>query len=89
MKSETTARFWQGFEKLPLSIQKAAQLAYELWKEDPYHPSLRFKQVHPIKPIYSVRIAKGWRAVGVKDGNCIIWFWIGSHADYDKLISQI
>lgn len=89
MVSQTTARFWKAFEELPKSIQEAARKAYQLWKQDPYNPSLRFKQVHPIKPIFSVRINLGWRAVGVKEGDHIIWFWIGSHADYDNLISQL
>lgn len=40
-------------------------------------------------PIYSVRIALGWRAVGVKEGEHMIWFWIGSHAEYDKLIALL
>jgi hypothetical protein len=89
MDSRTTARFWRAFEQLPEPIQEAARKAYQLWQQDPYHPSLRFKRVHPTKPIYSVRISRDWRAVGVKEGDCIIWFWIGSHGDYDNLISQL
>ena len=65
MDSRTTARFWRAFEQLPEPIQEAARKAYQLWQQDPYHPSLRFKQVHPTKPIYSVRISRDWRAVGV------------------------
>lgn len=89
MISQTTARFWKSFEQLPDPVQQAARKAYQLWKQDPYHPSLHFKQVHSIKPIYSVRISREWRAVGVKEEDCIIWFWIGSHADYDNLLSQL
>ena len=59
---------------------------YDVWQKDPYHPSLDFKQVHPKRPIYSVRIGIHWRAIGVKDDDTITWFWIGSHSDYDKLI---
>ena len=55
---------------------------------DPWHPSLYFKQIHGTEPIYSVRISLGWRAVGVRSGNTVIWYWIGSHADYDKLIAN-
>ena len=39
--------------------------------------------------IYSVRIGKGYRAVGQRDKKGILWFWIGSHAEYDKLLSQL
>jgi hypothetical protein len=50
---------------------------------------LRFKQVHTTLPIYSVRIGKGYRALGQKDVKGIVWFWIGPHAEYDKLLSQM
>jgi hypothetical protein len=45
------------------------------------------KRVHAIQPIYSVRIARGYRALGLRDGDLVTWFWIGSHADYDKLLT--
>lgn len=51
--------------------------------------SLQFKQIHRIKPIYSVRIGIGWRAVGVKDGDEIVWYWIGSHEEYNNLIARL
>lgn len=57
--------------------------------DNPAHPSLRFKRVHTTKPIYSVRITRGWRALGVREGETMVWFWIGSHADYDLLISKL
>jgi len=56
--------------------------------ENPQHPSLRFKSIHPTRPIYSVRIGMDYRAVGIRDGSDMIWYWIGSHAEYDKLIQQ-
>jgi hypothetical protein len=30
-----------------------------------------------------------YRALGVREGDEIIWFWIGSHADYDRLLSRL
>jgi hypothetical protein len=45
--------------------------------------------VHPNLPIYSARVSKNYRAVGVRNESGIIWFWIGTHADYDKLLSQL
>lgn len=89
MKSFTTGRFWKTFEKLPPHIQRKARASYQLWKENPYHPSLQFKQIHPNKPIYAVRVGIGWRAVGTKSGNEIVWFWIGSHEEYNNLVSQL
>lgn len=89
MTSRTTKRFRKALQELPPRIQRQAKEAYDLWKQDPHHRSLQFKRVHPTKPIYSVRVAIGWRAVGVRNGDVMIWYWIGSHAAYDKLISQL
>jgi len=88
MKSETTLRFRKAYEHLPEQIKVSARRAYNLWKENPHHPGLQFKQIHKSQPIFSVRITLSWRALGVKEGNCIIWFWIGSHAEYDRLIAE-
>lgn len=89
MTSRTTQRFIKAPQKLPARIQRQAEEAYELWKQHPHHRSLHIKRVHPTKPIYSVRIAIGWRAVGFMTGDVMIWYWLGSHAAYDKLISQL
>lgn len=89
MKSRTTSKFWKYFYRLPKEIQEQARNAYGQFQKDPGHPSLRFKVVHEKLPIYSVRITKNYRAVGQKESSTIIWFWIGTHADYDKLISQM
>lgn len=89
MISITTERFRKAYSELPPHIQDSARKAYKLWKINPRHPSLQFKQIHNTKPIYSVRIALAWRSIGVKQSNTIIWFWIGSHADYDKMIDSL
>ncbi len=89
MKSVTTEKFIKSFAKLPKEVQKRAREAYQLWKQDNYHPSLNFKQVHDEKPIYSVRIGLSYRAIGVRDKETMIWFWIGSHESYNNLIGQL
>lgn len=89
MNSHTTEKFRKAYADLPQEIRKQARDTYRLFLGNPYHPSLRFKQIHSGRPIYSVRIGLGYRALGVREGEEIIRFWIGSHADYDKLISQI
>jgi hypothetical protein len=48
-------------------------------------PSLQFKKVDEPN-VYSVRVGLGYRALGMMDGTDIVWFWIGSHSEYDKLI---
>ena len=89
MKSRTTVKFRKAFSTLPNPVQKRARQAYRQFQQDPAHPSLRFKQVHSTLPIYSARVSKSYRAVGQRNGDTIVWFWIGPHAEYDKLLSQI
>jgi hypothetical protein len=87
MRSRTTKAFWHCYDRLPEAVQKQAAKAFQLWRQDATHASLAFKRVHSAEPIYSVRITRGFRALGLRDGDLVTWFWIGSHADYDKLLA--
>ncbi|MGK7924516.1 MAG: type II toxin-antitoxin system RelE/ParE family toxin [Spirulina sp.] len=89
MKSVTTEQFRKLFADLPERIQEQTRTAYRQFKKDPNHPSLRFKKVHPTLPIYSARISKNYRAIGQLHEGAIVWFWVGSHAEYDRLLSQL
>ena len=89
MNSHSTERFREALKQLPKEVRQNAQEAYRLWQQDPQHPGLHFKRIHSTKPIYSVRVGLGWRAVGLQRGDNMIWYWIGSHADYEKLISRL
>ena len=88
MKSSTTRRFWRHFYSLPPEIQDQARRAYERWRSDPVYPSLRFKRVSRSEPIYSIRIGLEIRALGLLEGDTVTWFWIGSHADYERLLDS-
>ncbi|HEY9866890.1 MAG TPA: hypothetical protein V6D21_22140 [Candidatus Obscuribacterales bacterium] len=90
MKSELTDGFIQQFAHLPERVKKTARKNYKLWTQNPSHPSLEFKNLNTTEPVYSVRVGVGWRAVGVmKNSDTILWFWIGSHSDYDKLLKNL
>jgi len=89
MNSVTTKRFRELFAALPAQVRRQAQEAYRLFRQNPAHPGLHFKQVHPDPPIYSARVGISYRAVGALDGDTVVWYWIGSHADYDKLLKQL
>jgi mRNA-degrading endonuclease RelE of RelBE toxin-antitoxin system len=89
MRSRTTTRFREAYAKLPPQVKRQAKEAFKQFQQNPFHPSLRFKQVHPTKPVFSARVSLDYRAVAVRKDEDIIWFWIGSHADYDKLISRL
>ena len=86
MISRVTEDFLACFGKLPHEVQQQARKNYRLWKQNPSHPGLQFKRVSDQEPLYSVRVGLGWRALGLLENNTITWFWIGSHAEYDKLI---
>ncbi|WP_295620504.1 hypothetical protein [Chamaesiphon sp. GL140_3_metabinner_50] len=91
MRSITTPQFRQMFAELPTQIQDRTdrtRKAYRLFQQDPNYPSLRFKKVHSKLPVYSVRINKDYRAVGQLDEDSIVWFWVGSHAEYDLLLDN-
>ena len=89
MQSRTTKRFRKAFSELPKSVKESAKNSFKRWIKNPELESLRFKKIHTIKPIYSVRVGRGWRALGVKEDDVMIWFWIGTHADYDNLIKKL
>lgn len=87
MKSGTLPSFWEAYQSLDKNIKKSAIKAYQLWKENPFHPSLHFKCVNDEEDIWSVRITRSYRAVGILEVDTVTWFWIGSHDDYERLFS--
>lgn len=82
MSHRASKRFWRNFDQLSPEIQQLARENYELLKENPQHPSLRFKRVGEY---WSVRVGLSFRAVGIDAPNGILWFWIGLHEEYDRL----
>ena len=83
MRHFASAEFWRAYERLPANVRALADKNYDLLKRNPKHPSLHFKQVGRY---WSVRVGAHCRALGVDVEEGVLWFWIGSHADYDKLI---
>ena len=88
MNSSTTEEFWQLYRTLPADVRERARAAYALFEQDSSHPGLRFKRIGSREPMYSVRIGLHYRAIGLLEDDSIFWWWIGSHADYDKVIRQ-
>ena len=89
MKSKTTEQFREFLSKLPASVQQQAHDAYEMFRMDPFHPSLHFKQVEDSDPpLYSVRVGRSYRAIGYRKRDAVPWVWIGNHAEYDRRIRR-
>lgn len=86
VRSLGTRRFWNLFESLPPDVQKLAVRAYDLWRNNPNHPSLHFRRLRGSKHHFTVRIGEHYRALGRLSGDTIVWVWVGSHSDYDRLV---
>jgi len=84
MKSLALPSFWEEYRRLDESLRLQVKKSYRLWRENPFHPSLRFKCINREENIWSVRVTRGYRVVGVVDGDVITWFWIGGHDAYER-----
>ena len=69
---------------LPEAVRRGARDAFRLFRDNPAHPGLSFERVDSRLDSWSVRITQGYRAVGRKESVSIVWYWIGSHSDFDK-----
>jgi hypothetical protein len=87
VKSRTHRRFWDRFDKLPADVQDLARGKFRLWKRDPFHPSMKFKPL--IGNVWSVRIGNNYRALARRHGDLAVWFWIGTHEEYNNFINQL
>ena len=75
---------------MPREVQDCAREAYRRFQADPSHPGLQFKPLHASLPLWSVRITESYRAVGIrKTGDEMVWFFIGTHAQYDRLLARL
>lgn len=83
MKHFADDGFWDCYEALPATIREQADKCFELLKQDPKHPSLHFKK---IGSRWSARVGLGYRALALEIEDGFLWYWIGSHADYDRMI---
>jgi hypothetical protein len=87
MKSATLPSFWEQYRAMSPAVRARARKAYRLWEENPFHPSLYFKCIDSEEDIWSVRVTKSYRAVGVLSGDTVTWFWIGDHDAYKAFYS--
>lgn len=86
MNSHTTPEFWAALNDLLLEVQRLARKNYLLWRKDAQHPSIRFKYVGD--GLWSARVRLAYRALAVREGDAVIWYWIGHHSEYDQLLKR-
>jgi hypothetical protein len=80
-------RFWECYDRLPDAVRRQADKQYALWQRHPFHPSLHFKLVKP--GLWSARVDANHRALARARGNLMVWFWIGTHDDYERLLRSL
>ncbi len=90
MRSLITPSFRKRFAQLSPEMRRLIRKNYELWKKNPFHNSLEFKKLHAANPhFWSARCGLDFRVVGRMQDDAIYWFFVGSHAEYDRLCSNL
>ncbi len=84
MTDKTHPDFWTLFARLPPAVQELARQRHRQWLENPFDPSLHFKELTP--GLWSARINRQYRVLARRHADLVVWFWIGSHADYDRQV---
>lgn len=85
MKHRANPRFWRCYRQLPEDVRRLADESYQLLRQHPQLPSLHLKR---IGRFWSVRVGLHYRALAVEDGADVVWFWVGPHAEYNRLLRQ-
>ncbi|MDB6003743.1 MAG: hypothetical protein JWR15_730 [Prosthecobacter sp.] len=85
MKHKAHSDFWFHYRQLPARIQTLADKNFELLRDNPRHPSIQLKKV--ASDIYSARVGLNLRSLAFDFGEHLVWFWIGPHDEYDRLLS--
>ena len=83
MNHYASPSFWERYRSLPEATRKVADKNFDFLKNNARHPSLRLKKVGDL---WSARVGDHYRVLGMDAKDGILWFWIGTHADYDKLL---
>jgi hypothetical protein len=83
LKHVASAKFWAHYESLPVEVRATADKSFALLKDNPRYPSLHFKKVGAL---WLARVGEQYRVLGKDIDGAVLWFWIGTHADYDKLV---
>lgn len=86
MAHRATTKYWFHYRQLSDEIRTVADRAFESLKSDARHPSLQFKKVGRY---WSVRVGLHHRALAVEAGTDLVWFWIGSHDEYERQIHRV
>jgi hypothetical protein len=84
LNHHTAASFWACYARLPQDVRTLADKNFQLLKSNSAHPSLQFKKVGKV---WSARVGTHYRTLATPVSDGFLWVWIGTHAEYDKLLA--
>ena len=87
MTSRAQENFWRCFDNLPADVQQQARERFHLWQKDAFNAALHFKPL--LGDVWSLRVNQQYRALARRKGSLVVWFWIGTHGDYDDLVKRL
>ena len=83
MRHRASPSFRREYNALDADIRKLADKSFQLFKNDPQYPSRRLKKTGRF---WSARVGLQYRALSVEIPDGLLWFWIGDHKKYDRLV---
>jgi hypothetical protein len=84
-ESSRIARLLDLLLRLATEHPRTRQKKLQITETESGHPSLHFKKVGDF---VSARVGISYRVLGVNVPDGILWFWIGRHAEYDRIIES-
>jgi hypothetical protein len=87
VKSYAPAEFWRHYDRLPAQAQRLADRTFDFFKRDPLYPGLKLKRIK--RDVWSVRVGDHYRAMAKKLPDGWMWFWIGTHEEYNQLVKRV
>jgi hypothetical protein len=90
--STLSLRYFETYRHLPPGhkSESEARESYRLFVADP--ASVKFKAIKRLadgNQLCSARVTRDCRVLGVLANDIVIWFWIGSHDNYERLIREL
>jgi Txe/YoeB family toxin of Txe-Axe toxin-antitoxin module len=89
VNSTTDPSFWKCYFALPKDVRDVVWKNYQLWSKDPFHNSIKFKKILSDPSVWSARCGRNHRALGVMDEDTVIWFFVGVHDEYERVIKTL
>ena len=81
-----TPAFDDCLKRLPIEVQKAAKQNYDKLLANPQSVGLKTMPQTPGRyQVYSAQVGRAYRSLAIKVDNYYIWYWIGSHENYNNV----